>query len=110
MIIGIAGPYSAGTAEQKRINIDNLNRVAAKLLELGHIPLIGINAAIPVLEKANVSDEYKCIMDISLAVMSACDALLLLSESPGAIRERDFMLSKGKPVFTSVDEILNAVK
>ena len=110
MIIGIAGPYSAGTAEQKRINIDNLNRAAAKLLELGHIPLIGINAAIPVLEKANVSDKYKCIMDISLAVMGACDALLLLAESPGAIRERDLILSEGKPVFSSIDEILNAVK
>lgn len=105
MIIGVAGPYSADTAEQRQINLDKLNKAAAKLLELGHVPLIGMNAAIPVLEHANVPDKYKCIMDISLAVISGCDALLLLAESPGANKERDIMLAKGRPVYHSIDEI-----
>ncbi len=50
MIIGVAGPYSADTAEQRQINLDNMNKAAARLLELGHVPIIGMNAAIPVLE------------------------------------------------------------
>ncbi len=107
MIIGVAGPYSAESESQRRLNLDAMNNVAARLLELGHIPLIGMNAALPVLEKANVTDKYKCIMDISLAVINGCDALLLLSESPGANKERDLILSKGRPVFTSIDEIIN---
>lgn len=107
MIIGVAGPYSADTAEQRQINLDKMNKAAARLLELGHVPIIGMNAAIPVLEHANVSDKYKCTMDISLAVISACDALLLLAESPGANKERDLILSKGRPVFKSIDEIIN---
>ncbi len=45
MIIGVAGPYSADTAEQRRINIDKMNSAAARLLELGHVPIIGMNAA-----------------------------------------------------------------
>jgi hypothetical protein len=106
MIIGVAGPYSAETAEQRQINLDNMNKVAARLLELGHVPIIGMNAAIPVLEYANVSDKYKCTMDISLAVISACDALLLLAESPGANKERDLIIAKGGPVFKSIDEIV----
>ncbi len=106
MIIGIAGPYSADHAEQRQINLDNMNKAAARLLELGHIPIIGMNAALPVLEHANVSDKYKCTMDISLAVINACDALLLLAESPGANKERDLILSKGRPVFKSIDEIV----
>lgn len=110
MIIGVAGPYSADTAEQRQINLDNMNKAAAKLLELGHVPIIGMNAALPVLEHANVSDKYKCTMDISLAVISACDALLLLAESPGANKERDLMLSKGRPVYKSIDEIIDANK
>lgn len=105
MIIGIAGPYSADTAEQRQYNLDNLNKAAAKVLELGHIPLIGMNAALPVLVFADIQDRYKAGMDISLAVINACDALLLLAESPGANKEKDLMLAKGRPVFVSIEEI-----
>lgn len=110
MIIGVAGPYSANSAEQRQKNLDNMNKAAARLLELGHVPVIGMNAALPVLEHANVPDKYQCTMDISLAVISACDALLLLAESPGANKERDLILEKGKPVFRTIDEIQNVVK
>jgi Domain of unknown function (DUF4406) len=106
MIIGVAGPYSADTEEQQQLNLDAMNEAAAKLLELGHIPIIGMNAALPVLKKSNVANKYKCIMDISLAVIDNCEALLILAESPGANKERDLMISKGKPVFNSIDEIL----
>ena len=110
MTIGITGPYSADTAEQRQFNLDLMNNAAARLLELGHTPIIGMNAALPVVEKANVIDKYKSIMEISLAVISGCDGLLLLAESPGANKERDLILSKGKPVFKSIDEVLNATK
>jgi hypothetical protein len=106
MIIGVAGPYTAETAEQRKINLDAMNIAAAQLVELGHIPLIGMNAALPVLEKAKISDPYKVTMDISLAVINVCDALLLLKESPGANKERDLILSKGLPVFFSIEEII----
>lgn len=106
MIIGVAGPYSAKTEKQRQSNLDTLNVAAAKLLELGHTPIIGINAALPVLEKAKVPDRYKAIMEISLAVINNCDALLLLAESPGANKERDLVLSKGLKVYYSIDEII----
>ncbi len=105
MIIGVAGPYSAETAEQRQNNLDKMNQMAARLLELGHIPVIGINAALPVLEHATVKDKYKCAMDISLAVIGACEAILLLAESPGANRERDLIIGKGGKVFYSINEI-----
>lgn len=105
MIIGIAGPYSAATAEQRQKNLDALNTAAVKVLELGHTPLIGMNAALPVIEKANLQDPYNAIMGISLAVINGCDALLLLAESPGANRERDLILSKRLPVYYSIEEI-----
>jgi hypothetical protein len=38
-------------------------------------------------------------------VIDKCEGLLLLAESPGANRERDLILAKGLPVFTSIDEI-----
>jgi hypothetical protein len=104
MIIGIAGPYSADTIGKRQKNLDDLN-LAAKLLELGHIPFIGINAALPVVEKSSVKDKYEAIMKISLALISKCDALLVIGESPGANKERDLILSQLKPVYYSLEEI-----
>ncbi len=105
MVIGVAGPYSAPTEDQRKANLDAMNEAAARLLEMGHIPVIGMNAALPVLEKANVPDRYKGIMDISMALISACDAILLLAESPGANKERDHIAAKGKPVYYSIAEV-----
>lgn len=105
MIIGVAGPYSAPTAEQRKANLDAMNAAAARLLEMGHVPVIGMNAALPVLEQADVRDRYAAIMAISLAVIGACDALLLIAESPGANKERDLILAHGKPVYRRIDDV-----
>ena len=105
MIIGVAGPYSAATKAERQENLDRMNQAAARLLEKGHIPLIGVNAALPVVEQGGDIDRYKAIMDISMAVIDTCEALLLLAESPGANRERDLVLRKGLRVYTSIDEI-----
>lgn len=108
MIIGVAGPYSAPTEEQRQQNLDVMNSAAARLLEMGHIPLIGINAALPVVNQSDTADRYKALMDISLAVIERCEALFLLAESPGANKERDLILAKGLPVYTSLEAVPSA--
>lgn len=105
MIIGVAGPYSAPTEELRQRNLDAMNFAAARLYEKGHIPLIGVNAALPVVKQLNTEDAYMAIMDISMAVIDHCDALLFIAESPGANRERDHILNKGLPVYYSIDDI-----
>ncbi|MFL5753788.1 MAG: DUF4406 domain-containing protein [Bacteroidia bacterium] len=102
MKIAIAGPYSAPTPEQRQKNLDLMNEAAARVYELGHIPLIGVNAALPVLQKSRTTEPYRLIMDISLALVGDCDALLLIGESPGANKERDLLLSQNKPVYHSI--------
>ena len=59
MIIGVVGPYSAEALAQRNANLDAVNAAAARLLEIGHIRLIGMNAAIPVLVQANVPHRNK---------------------------------------------------
>jgi hypothetical protein len=108
MIIGIAGPYSADTAEQRQANLDVLNIAAARVLEKGHMPFIGVNVALPVLLKTEQVDFKKGMMDMSMALMHCCDALLFLGESPGANVERNLFLAKKLPIYTSVDEIPNS--
>lgn len=110
MIIGIAGPYSAPETAQREINFDTMNRVAALVYEKGHIPFIGVNMALPVVSRAKVEDRYEAVMDISLAVIDKCDALLVIGESKGVEREKQAILARGLPVYYSVDEIpLNTV-
>jgi Domain of unknown function (DUF4406) len=106
MLIAVAGPYSADTAEQRQQNLDALNTAAAEVMMRGHIPVIGVNAAVPVVSKLPTeTDRYEAIMEISLALVDRCDALLLIGESPGANRERHVVSSKGLPVFLDIAEI-----
>lgn len=105
MMIMVAGPYSAETERERAENLEALNRVAAQVLVKGHIPIVGLNAALPVIAKAEVTDQYKAIMEISLALAEACDGVLMVGESPGANRERAVLERKGRPVYFSVDEI-----
>ena len=105
MLIAVAGPYSAPTPEKRQRNLDTMNDAAAEVYRRGHIPVIGANAALPVLDSLETEDEYEVLMTISLGVVGRCDALLLIGESPGANRERDLIESKGLPVYHSIDEI-----
>lgn len=105
MIIAVAGPYSADTPGQRQKNLDAMNETAARLLEAGHVPFIGINAALPVVEKSNVKDRYGSLMKISLELVDKCDGILMIGESKGANMERDLMISKGLPVYYSLDEV-----
>ncbi len=110
MIIGVAGPYSAATEALKAQNLARMNEAAAMLLEMGHIPLIGVNAAIPIVSVSKVADPYKAVMDISMAVIDKCEALLMIAESPGANLERDWVLRKGLPVYYSIEEVPEPTK
>lgn len=105
MIIAVAGKYSAKTEAERQSNFDAMNETAARLLELGHTPIIGVNAALPVVKRANVADEYEAMMQISIAVISVSEAILVISNSKGADRERDFFIAQGKPVYYSIDEV-----
>jgi hypothetical protein len=105
MIIGVAGPYSAPTVELRQQNQDAMNDVAARLLEMGHTPVIGVNAALPVVERSAVEDRYKAIMAISLAVIDTCEALLVIGESKGVEMEKQLVLSKGLPVYYSIADV-----
>jgi len=109
MLIAVAGPYSAATHEQRQRNLDLLNEAAATIFKLGHIPFIGVNAALPIVEYLDTeSDRYEAMMTISLTLVDKCDAILMIASSPGANRERDLVKAKGLPVYENVEDIAAA--
>lgn len=83
-----------------------MNKAAAAVMKRGHVPVVGVNAALPVLEWLEPeSDRYEAVMAISLALVDKCDAILMIAESRGANRERDLIRSKGLPVYEDVSEV-----
>ena len=109
MLIVVAGPYSAETSEARQRNLDAMNEAAAEVLRLGHTPVIGVNAALPVIAFLDAGqDRYETIMKISVAIVERCDAILIIGESPGVNRERDVISAKGLPVYKSIAEIPRA--
>ena len=104
----VAGPYSAPTEEERRANLEKLNRIAYQVFGLGHVPVVGVNAALPIVRAGEVGDPYETIMTISLALADRCDALLLVASSPGADREAARIQARGLPVYRSLDAIPRA--
>jgi hypothetical protein len=105
LLIIVAGPYSAPTAEGRAANLAAMNRAAAEVARRGHVPVIGINAALPVLEAAGLPYSDPLMMTISLALAARCDGCLHIGRSPGADREADIIRALGRPVWSRLDEI-----
>ena len=105
MLIAVAGPYSAGTEEEMQANLDAMNDACAEVYKKGHIPVAGVNNALPVVNRLNGWNRYEAIMKISLAIVERCDAILILGSSPGALKEKNLFIEKKLPVYYSVNEI-----
>ena len=104
----IAGPYRHGSQdpEQWQQNLQVMNEVAYRVFLKGHIPLIGVNMALPVIDVAG-EDHYEALMmPISLALAERCEAILRIGgPSNGADREVEKFSSKGLPVYYTLEEI-----
>jgi len=109
LMVMIAGPYSAPTPEGRVANLAALNRAAAEVLRRGHIPVIGVNASLPVLEAAGLAYGDPAMMEISLALARCCDGVLQIGRSPGADREVAAIRALGRPVYRRLSEIAPAL-
>lgn len=108
MWIMISGPYASGakTPEERAANLRELNRVAVELFDAGHIPVIGVNMALPMIEAAGESAYNRIMMPLSLALADRCDACLRIGgPSRGADDEGDRFRELGRPVFFSLEEL-----
>jgi len=105
MLVMVSGPVSAESDEKRMDNRARLDKVAAEVLKRGHIPLVAVNAAAPVVEEAGVADKYETTMMICEALAERCDAILLIGESNGARRELEVFQRCGRPVFYDLNEL-----
>ena len=108
MWIMISGPYRTGarTEEERRRNLLAMNRAAVEVFRKGHIPVIGVNLALPVIEAAGADSYDEVMMPLSLALADRCDAVLRIGGvSTGADDEVELVRAKGGTVYRRIEEI-----
>lgn len=104
----IAGPYTAGAASEadRHRNLLALNRAAYEIFRRGHVPIIGVNLALPIIEAAGPDTFESIMMPLSLALADRCDAVLRIGgPSLGADEEVERIHARGGLVYRSTDEI-----
>jgi hypothetical protein len=108
MWIMVAGPYRAGaaTAEARARNLAELNRAAVALFRAGHVPVIGVNLALPLIEAAGAAAFDEIMMPLSLRLVERCDACLRVGgPSRGADEEAARFRASGRPVYAALEEV-----
>jgi len=112
MWIMISGPYGTGArdAEERAANLRALNRAALEVFRKGHVPVIGVNNALPLIELAGTGAYDELMMPLSLALAERCDACLRVGgASRGADDEVSRFRASSRPVYFSPDEIPTGV-
>ena len=108
MWIMIAGPYTSGARlpEDRAENLRQLNTVAYEVFKKGHVPIIGVNLALPIIDAVGQGCFDELMMPISLAAAERCDAVLRIGgRSAGADEEVERVRERGGEVYESLDEI-----
>ena len=109
--IMVAGPYRSGAMDEaaRAANFRALNAAALAVLRSGHLPVIGVNLALPIIEAAGPESFDEIMMPVSLAVAERCDAVLRIGgPSGGADEEVERFRERSLPVFHAVGEIPEA--
>lgn len=113
MWIIIAGPYRGNSSDQAtcdqatwKTNHTLLNEAALAVFEKGHLPVVGVNLALPVIDVAGKDRFSDIMMPMSLAAAERCDACLRIGgPSNGADLEVAVFERRGLPVYRALDEI-----
>lgn len=104
----VSGPYRSGSDDPAvwEKNLQAMNEAAYEVFRKGHTPLIGVNAALPVIQALGEDKYDEIMMPVSLALADKCDAVLRIGgPSKGADEEVEVFKRKGLPVYYSIEEI-----
>jgi hypothetical protein len=102
--IMIAGPCARGGAERAG-HMRTLNEAAVAVFRLGHLPVIGVNLALPMIDAAGGAYD-EIMLPVSLELAERCDACLRIEgPSRGADLEVERFRQLGRPVYTRLEDV-----
>jgi hypothetical protein len=72
----------------------------------GHVPIVGVHAALPLIEAAGAESFSEIMMPLSVAMSDRCDACLRIGgPSTGADKEVARFLARGLPVYRRLEDL-----
>ena len=108
MWIMVAGPYASGAADAtaRAANLAVLNAAALALFRAGHVPVIGVNMALPVIAAGGADCYDEVMLPLSLALAERCDGRLRIGgPSAKADAEMARFEARGLPVYRCVEDV-----
>jgi hypothetical protein len=117
MMILIAGPYRSGTNDDAALmqqNLDKLESVALPLFRLGHLPMIGEWAALPLLHlagsvKPGDAAYEEILYPVAARMLEKCDAVLRLEgASKGADEDVRLARERGLKIYYRLEDVPKA--
>lgn len=108
MWVMVSGPYRSGAKSkaERAANLVAMNTAAYEVLRRGHVPVIGVNLALPIIGAAGHECYDEVMMPLSLALIERCDACLRVGgPSAGADEEAARFRAEGKPVYTRIEDL-----
>ena len=97
MLVMIAGPFTtdAATDDARREILAALDRVALEVFARGHVPVVGVHMALPIIETTGARYE-DVTMPLCLRLAARCDAVIRLDgPSASADAEVKVVLDRG---------------
>ncbi len=110
-LVMVAGPYRSGAADAhgRREHLRALERAAYEVFRKGHVPLVGVNVALPLVEVAGKERYDEIMTPLCLRLADRCDAVLRVGgPSAGADAEVERIRDRGGRVLHSLDELPEA--
>lgn len=110
-LVFVAGPYTAGTLNGTLANVHAAMAAGLSLRRFGFVPLIPHLCHF--LDEFNkqtggVEVFYEGWMEITLEYVRRSDAVYVLADSPGTVREIALAVELGIPVFRSYSKLVSA--
>lgn len=106
--IMVSGPYTSGapTKEDRDNNLKAMNIAAVEIFKKGHVPVIGVNMALPIIDFAAPEMFDAIMMPLSLALAEKCDAVLRIGgKSVGADEELELIKANGGEIFFNLEDV-----
>ena len=114
LMILVAGPYRSGTGGDPakiQANVDAMTATSLELFRRGHLPVMGVWFALPLIEAAEAAGAYRdadaeIFHPIAERVLARCDACLRIGgASEGADRMVRVARELGKRVFLDIGDV-----
>jgi hypothetical protein len=107
MIIYVAGKYSANTKKEIKANVKGAIEAGLMIMQKGHVPIVPhlSHYMDKMAAERGFSVHWETWIAMCFNLIDRCDALFVLSESPGANAEIAYARKRNIPVYRNFDAI-----